>query len=146
MDNISLSLSSCDYEIIKLAAFIANKSVEDFIINSAVERAKLTINLRKLADFTNLNKLFFFCDEIPQSLIDFTKEILEDLDFQPEIFPTACSTIQLEYEKKDGSYLEFELMPNQTIKYFQQDCNQKTIAENVIIDIEAMKEKILMFQ
>ena len=32
-----------------------------------------------------------------------------ELDYQPEVFPTARRTIQMEYELDDNSYLEFEV-------------------------------------
>lgn len=44
-----------------------------------------------------------------KSLIDKATNILKKLKYEPEIFPTACNSIQFEYEKEDGEYLEFEV-------------------------------------
>lgn len=35
--------------------------------------------------------------------------IISVLKVQPQIFPTARNSIQLEYEKENGDYLEFEI-------------------------------------
>ena len=37
---------------------------------------------------------------------------------QPRIFPTARNSIQFEYEKQDGEYLEFELFEDGRLKKF----------------------------
>lgn len=47
------------------------------------------------------------------------KGILLDIPIQPEVFPTASSSIQFEYEKSTGDYLEFELFSNECIKMFR---------------------------
>lgn len=44
-----------------------------------------------------------------KQLIAKVREIITLLEKQPEIFPTACDSIQMEYEKEDDSYLEIEL-------------------------------------
>lgn len=41
--------------------------------------------------------------------IEKAKSILFDLPKQPEIFPTARQSVQFEYEKENGDYLEFEI-------------------------------------
>lgn len=41
-------------------------------------------------------------------LISQAKNLLREIHIQPEIFPTATGTIQLEYEKDNGDYLEFQ--------------------------------------
>lgn len=51
-------------------------------------------------------------------LIEKVGNILLKLKMQPEIFPTACNTIQFEYEKDDGSYLEFEIAEDGNAKVF----------------------------
>ena len=51
-------------------------------------------------------------------LIEKVKLIISNVDYQPYIFPTACNSIQLEYEMENGNYLEFEIFEN-SIKVFQ---------------------------
>ena len=42
-------------------------------------------------------------------LIDIFKRIINDLEFQPKIFPTGRQSVQFQYELKNRSYLEFEI-------------------------------------
>ena len=46
-------------------------------------------------------------------LIDRVSELLMVLPIEPQIYPTACESIQLEYEKESGEYLEFEVSENE---------------------------------
>ena len=52
------------------------------------------------------------------SLIMKTRNIISSLNIQPEIFPTACESIQLEYTKPDGSYLEIEISESEYVEIF----------------------------
>lgn len=71
-------------------------------------------------------------------LIEKVGYILIRLKVQPEIFPTACNTMQLEYERDDGSYLEFEIAEDGNAKVFMIDSegNEKHLF------IEANSEEI----
>ena len=71
-------------------------------------------------------------------LIEKAGYILIRLKVQPEVFPTACNTMQLEYEKDDGSYLEFEIAEDGNAKVFMIDSegNEKHLF------IEANSEEI----
>ena len=42
-------------------------------------------------------------------LVDRCREVLNQLVAEPFICPTACGSIQFEYEKDNGEYLEFEI-------------------------------------
>lgn len=52
------------------------------------------------------------------------REIIDSLFFQPELFPTAAGSIQMEYEKKTGEYLEFNVFLDH-IEVFNIDINKK---------------------
>ena len=67
-------------------------------------------------------------------LIEKVKLIISNVDYQPDVFPTGCNSIQLEYEMENGNYLEFEIFEN-SIKVFQVINNiEKTfyISEDII--------------
>lgn len=49
--------------------------------------------------------------------IRIVKSIIESVDIQPYINPTHCESIQLEYNKDNGDYLEFEIFKD-SIKVF----------------------------
>ena len=61
--------------------------------------------ISKLEDNWNGNGASKFSSE----LIDKCKYLLSKLHEDPEIFPTACGSIQFEFEDKNGNYLEFEI-------------------------------------
>ena len=42
---------------------------------------------------------------------------MRNLIHQPKIFPTGRQTIQLEYEKRNGDYLEFELFEEKVVVF-----------------------------
>lgn len=58
---------------------------------------------------------------ISKDLIAIMKNLIYELKYQPEIFPTAYGSIQFEYENKNKDYLEFELIDKETIKIFKMD-------------------------
>lgn len=67
--------------------------------------------------------------------IEMVRELLQNLQYQPYIFPTACQSIQMEYETTEGDYLEFELFENGKVKQFiclkdgKEQTNYITISE-----------------
>lgn len=52
-----------------------------------------------------------------RQLVEKCRLIVNDLVFEPFICPTACGSIQLEYEKEDGDYLEFEIFDDRVEVY-----------------------------
>lgn len=49
---------------------------------------------------------------IPKKVIENVRIFLKFSLYKPEIFPVACESIQLEYEKENGEYLELEFKEN----------------------------------
>lgn len=54
------------------------------------------------------------------NLLQKVRGILELLSAEPFISPTGCDSIQMEYEKESGEYLEFEISETE-IQYFAID-------------------------
>lgn len=50
--------------------------------------------------------------------------VLNNLHIQPEIFPTALGSIQLEYEKNNGNYLEIQVTEEDKCSVFELIDNQ----------------------
>ena len=73
-------------------------------INIAMENLKKLEAIALLKDNWNANGAKAFAD----SLITKVRNLVMLLDVQPEVFPTACGALQLEYDKEDGSHLEIE--------------------------------------
>lgn len=55
--------------------------------------------------------------EFSENLIKKCYNILEQLPMEPFICPTACGSVQFEYEKKNGEYLEFEIYEDKIESY-----------------------------
>ena len=89
----------------------ANKHVR-WDSNSSTKRTSvLQRNLSKLKDFLTLSEDWNGSGALPftQELISLVQALILKLNPQPEIFPTGRNSIQLEYERENGDYLEFEI-------------------------------------
>ena len=123
-----------------LAAFFQNSS--NSVINKEKAKAKHLI-----AEIANLKKNWNNneADPIPCNILLKAFETVEVLPIVPDIFPTACGTIQFEYEKDTGEYLELELQ-EKAIKVFNIDSENN---ENTILipyeDSDTLKQIVEAF-
>lgn len=105
---------------------------------------KLEENLRLLDEFTHLEKGWngYDADPIDKQATENAKAILLGLPVQPEIFPTANDSVQLEYELDDGDYLEFEVFRDHINEFRKKEKISRDIYE---IDdvIETVKSLVL---
>lgn len=99
---------------------------------------KKLVEISKLPNNWNDNGAFAFSDDLIKKVDD----ILEQLPIKPFISPTAWDSIQLEYEKESGEYLEFEISETE-IECFELVDKGKEKYETV--SIEKMKDKVLEF-
>jgi hypothetical protein len=78
---------------------------------------RLDLNKEKLYNLRNLEPNWNFADALPftRTLIDKVENLLEHLTVQPKIFPTGRQSIQFEYEKSNGEYLEFEIFEDSVV-------------------------------
>lgn len=101
-------------------------------------------NLRKLEQISHLengwngNKARAF----EKDLISKVRGIITALEIQPEIFPTACDSIQFEYEKTDGAYLEIQINSSDKWEVFEVDRDGKEKNFSILSDIEAIVEAV----
>lgn len=88
-----------------------------------IEDEELQHNLLKLMDFASLTNNWngYGAKPIPEEVILHTGEILRELNHQPEVFPCATGTIQLEYELDNLDYLQMKITQNGEIKLFGMD-------------------------
>ena len=75
-------------------------------------------------------------------LLDRICGIVETLPRQPDIFPTANDSIQLEYENSRGDYLEFEIFEDGRIKEFLCEAQG---SRTQIVRQEALGETVRRF-
>ena len=97
-------------------------------------KKELCNNIKKLKEISDLkdnwndNNAKKFSPE----LISIVKNILENIVEQPEIFPTANNSIQMEYELIDNSYLEFEIFEDKIICLEVPQRNYSKYKEQII--------------
>jgi len=72
-----------------------------------------------------------------------TRELVSLLSEQPTILPTGRDSIQLEYEKQNGDYLEFELFEGGRLKMFSY--THDGIAETKDISFDLANEAVCVF-
>lgn len=58
-------------------------------------------------------------------LIKKCRKILMQLAEEPFICPTACGSVQFEYEKENGEYLEFEIYEDRIEVFWAKDSKEK---------------------
>lgn len=78
---------------------------------------------------------------LPTSIISKMRGIIFFLHHQPDIFPTARDSIQFEYEKDDGDYLEFELFEDR-LKMFKMAPNGDTNTSFIPLDISTINKAV----
>lgn len=84
--------------------------------------------------------------EFNNEIVSEMRKIIDLLPLQPEIFPTARSSIQFEYEKDDGSYLEFELFEDGRLKLFVTNLNSISESNSTrYVDIDEAIEVVCDF-
>ncbi|MDF1495230.1 hypothetical protein [Caproiciproducens sp. CPB-2] len=107
---------------------------------------KMSENLKRLDAFskfeTNWNG--HGAAPIPMNVIAKMKGLVLTLAHQPDIFPTACDSIQFEYEKDDGSYLEFELFEDK-LQVFSMDSKGTENTSYVNFDAQEINKVVNNF-
>ena len=88
---------------------------------------RLQENLDKLEEIKNLpdNWNGNNADAFPGALISKVKDIILGISIQPEMFPTAADSIQLEYDGPYNSYLEFQISNKELADVFIIDSDGK---------------------
>ncbi len=101
-----------------------NKSVEKVLISDdKLESIKKLNIISSLQDNWNGNG----SKALSVELIDKVKRLVMFLDVQPDIFPTASGSIQIEYDKNNGEHLEIELYDKRDAELYwiKEDGNDK---------------------
>lgn len=86
-------------------------------------KRELFDNLVRINKFSKLAKNWdgYNAEPISTEVIKNAKVVLNQLHFQPEVFPTAAGTIQFEYDGPYDSYLEFQVGNNRIFSLFYID-------------------------
>ena len=88
---------------------------------------ELQNNLLKLEEIKSLKRDWNGnnAKPVPRKIINKTKTILINLDRQPQIFPTANDSIQIEYDGENKSYLELQVTKKNMLSFYKVDKSGK---------------------
>lgn len=77
-------------------------------------------NLKRLSEIQSLKENWNNngASAFSETLVNSVRKIMLSVDKQPEIFPTACDSIQLEWDKDNGDYLEMEVADDSIAVFF----------------------------
>ena len=105
LGNLSASNTSFNNKLSDTQNISTQNSVFD------ISKRNLVDNLTKLKEISSLKYNWNGNGATPFSskFIDRIRIILNYIEIQPEIFPTACNSIQFEYDGPNNSYLELEI-------------------------------------
>ena len=119
-----------------------SSGVEKVIISEdKLENLKKLEAIAHLEDNWNANGAKAFAD----SLIAKVRNLVMFLEIQPEVFPTACESLQLEYDKADGSHLEIELNESESAEVFLVDDSGCESVISISASIEAINKVVSDF-
>jgi hypothetical protein len=123
-----------------------NESISSGVEKVVISEEKLD-NLKKietialLQDDWNANGAKAFTD----NLITKARNLIMFLKIQPEVFPTACESLQLEYDKADGAHMEIELTESEDAEVFVVDSKGRESIINISASIEAINKVVSDF-
>ena len=114
---------------------------------------KVTINEEKLQNIKKLETIAMLQDNwnangakaFSANLISKVRNIIVFLEIQPEVFPTACESLQLEYDKQDGSHMEIELTEDENAEIFVVDSMGCESIRNIQASIEVINKVVSDF-
>lgn len=106
-----------------------------------------THNIRKLNSMRTLRENWNGngAPEFPGSVVDKVQALIPELVIQPEVFPTALCTIQLEYDNSRKDHLEIEIGEADHAEVFIVMYNGEELYESIQVSPDAINERIGAF-
>lgn len=104
-------------------------------------------NLKKLEEISSL-KADWNGNEapgIPPVLIKKTRALIKALPIQPEIFPTALETIQLEFDNDRHDHMEIEISTSDKAEVFVAPYDDKEYVETIRSTAASISERVMAF-
>ena len=106
-------------------------------------------NLSTLDDISELkyNWNGYGASAFSKELIDRCRDILGRLPVQPELYPTACDSIQFEWETADGRYMDVEV-PEYGLTGIYKMLPDKTWKVQHVLDetlIDTLRKEVIEF-
>ena len=120
--------------VVKTESSLTGKSMRQIVLEKlrgeTVEKTfspELKKNLLKLDEIKSLKRNWNGnkAKPITKKIVNKTKSLIINLEKQPQVFPTANDSIQMEYDGDNNSYLEFQITKENILSYFRIDRNGK---------------------
>ena len=120
--------------VVKTESSLTGKSMRQIVLEKlrgeTVEKTfspELKKNLLKLDEIKSLKRNWNGnkAKPITKKIVNKTKSLIINLEKQPQVFPTANDSIQMEYDGDNNSYLEFQITKENILSYFKIDRNGK---------------------
>jgi PHD/YefM family antitoxin component YafN of YafNO toxin-antitoxin module len=137
-------------EIARLSAYseMINQKKMDSAKQESGQRMNVkSDNLKKLGviaglkDDWNGNGALSFSN----SLINKVQMLLKELKIQPEVFPTALNTIQLEFDNSRRDHMEIEIGESESAEIFIVMYNGEEYFETIFVTPEEINKKVAEF-
>ncbi|MCR5418589.1 MAG: hypothetical protein K6E84_06710 [Lachnospiraceae bacterium] len=80
-----------------------------------------------------------------KSFISRIQKLIDQLQIQPEIFPTALQTIQLEFDNSRRDHMEIEIGDDKTAEIFVVLYNGEEYFDHVAVTANALNRKVAQF-
>ena len=100
-------------------AYISNseamRGCDTVIDDDKQDNLKKLVQISELEDNWNGNGASGFSKE----LVSHVRSIITMLKIQPEVFPTAYNTLQLEYDKPNGDHMEIDIQSEKVAEVFE---------------------------
>lgn len=140
--------------VMKTESSLTGKSVRQILIEKlrgeTVEKSfspELKKNLLKLDEIKSLKKNWNGnkAKPISKRIINKTKFLIINLEKQPQIFPTANDSIQIEYDGQNNSYLELQISKKDNISYFKIEKSGKETSGAIPVSSFALNALVKEF-
>ena len=82
---------------------------------------------------------------IPNKIINKAKALVINLNRQPQIFPTANDSIQIEYDGDNNSYLELQITKKNILSYYKIDRSGKESMGEIPVSSFSLNELVEEF-
>lgn len=131
----------------KVTGTSSTKKVTPHTYYSLRETRKKLSNLAKVQSLEKLEENWNHNDASPfhPKLIETCLDLVNAIVRQPDVFPTARDSIQFEYEKENGEYLEFEIFEDGMTMLQVDEHDTETEKSFSTIDINQMNQIISEF-
>jgi len=130
---------NCSFSLSEMGGFFKISSSTRFNNSERFSLEQLKNNKRKLESIKKLTSNWngYEGEQFESSLINMIQDIISELDYQPQIFPTGRGSIQIEKYINDDNLVEIEVS-NDEIFAYQVKNGEETEKEISVAEINSL--------